>query len=74
MHTNFGGVLRKAEISETFVTREVGRLLPLADNPGGSRYCRGKVYQYFSLKYTFIIAVILFEIGSLVSGVSTAPD
>jgi len=22
MHTNFGGVLRKAEISETFVTRE----------------------------------------------------
>jgi len=23
MHTNFGGVLRKAEISETFVTREI---------------------------------------------------
>ncbi|KAL8788425.1 MAG: hypothetical protein Q9195_007304 [Heterodermia aff. obscurata] len=30
----------------------------------------GKVYQYFPLKYTFILAVFVFEIGSLVAGVA----
>ena len=30
--------------------------------------CRGKVYQYFSLKYTFMLAVFLFELGSLLAG------
>lgn len=31
---------------------------------------RGKIYQYFSLKYTFILAVFLLEIGSLIAGTS----
>lgn len=30
----------------------------------------GKVYQYFPLKYTFILAVFIFEIGSLIAGVA----
>ncbi|CAD6582685.1 MAG: hypothetical protein ASARMPRED_001033 [Alectoria sarmentosa] len=34
----------------------------------------GKVYQYFSLKYTFILAVFIFEIGSLLAGVCTATN
>ena len=33
---------------------------------------RGKVYQYFSIKYTFILAVFLFEIGSLIAGMYAA--
>ncbi|KAL8933075.1 MAG: hypothetical protein Q9216_006533 [Gyalolechia sp. 2 TL-2023] len=30
----------------------------------------GKAYQYFPLKYTFILAVFIFEVGSLVAGVA----
>ncbi|MCJ1314111.1 hypothetical protein MMC25_007791 [Agyrium rufum] len=30
----------------------------------------GKVYQYFSLKYTFMVGIFLFELGSLLSGVA----
>lgn len=28
----------------------------------------GKAYRYFSLKYTFLVSVFLFEIGSLICG------
>ena len=34
---------------------------------------RGKLYQYFSLKYAFILATFVFEIGSLVAGGSRFP-
>lgn len=37
---------------------------------GGFQCSWGKVYRFFPLKYTFITAVMLFEIGSLVCGVS----
>ena len=30
----------------------------------------GKAFKYFDLKYTFILAVFIFEIGSLVCGVA----
>ncbi|KAL9597090.1 MAG: hypothetical protein Q9219_005373 [cf. Caloplaca sp. 3 TL-2023] len=30
----------------------------------------GKAYQYFSVKYTFILAVFIFEIGSLLAGIA----
>lgn len=32
----------------------------------------GKVYQFFSLKWTFLGAIALFELGSLICG--TAPN
>jgi len=39
MHTNFGGVLRKAEISETFVTREVRNAQVISWREHTSRQC-----------------------------------
>lgn len=30
----------------------------------------GKLYQYFNLKYTFLVAIGLFEVGSLICGVA----
>ncbi|KAF1935227.1 aflatoxin efflux pump [Clathrospora elynae] len=30
----------------------------------------GKTYQYFPLKYTFMLAVFIFEVGSLVAGIA----
>jgi MFS family permease len=37
---------------------------------GGFQSSWGKAYKYFSIKYTFLVCVLLFELGSLVCGVA----
>ncbi|KAF2678700.1 MFS gliotoxin efflux transporter glia [Lentithecium fluviatile CBS 122367] len=37
---------------------------------GGLEAAWGKVFKYFDLKYTFIVSIIIFEIGSLLCGVA----
>lgn len=37
---------------------------------GGFQSSWGKAYKYFSIKYTFLMCVFLFELGSLVCGVA----
>ena len=37
---------------------------------GGLEAAWGKVFKYFDLKYTFIVSVLIFEIGSLICGVA----
>lgn len=34
----------------------------------------GKIYKYFSLKYSYLTAIIIFEVGSLVCGVAPSSD
>ncbi len=41
---------------------------------GGSQPSWGKMYRYFPLKATFVVAVILFEIGSLVCAVAPSAN
>jgi MFS family permease len=31
----------------------------------------GKLYQYFSLKWTYLVFLFVFEVGSLICGVAT---
>ncbi|CAK7207725.1 hypothetical protein SEUCBS139899_010536 [Sporothrix eucalyptigena] len=37
---------------------------------GGFQSSWGKAYKYFSLKYTYLASIIIFELGSLICGVS----
>jgi MFS family permease len=37
---------------------------------GGLEAAWGKVYKYWDLKYTFLISIAIFEIGSLLCGVA----
>lgn len=37
---------------------------------GGLEAAWGKVFKYFDLKYTFIVSVLIFEVGSLICGVA----
>lgn len=37
---------------------------------GGLEAAWGKVFKYFDLKYTFIVSIIIFEVGSLLCGVA----
>lgn len=37
---------------------------------GGFQSAWGKAYQYFPLKFTFIVAIVVFEVGSLLCGVA----
>jgi MFS transporter, DHA2 family, glioxin efflux transporter len=37
---------------------------------GASQTSAGKIYKYFNLKWSFIISMIIFEIGSLICGVA----
>ncbi|EFX06554.1 efflux pump antibiotic resistance protein [Grosmannia clavigera kw1407] len=37
---------------------------------GGFQSSWGKAYKYFSLKYTYLTSIVIFEIGSLVCGVA----
>lgn len=38
---------------------------------GGFQAAWGKVYKYFPLKISFLISIVLFEIGSLICGMQT---
>ncbi len=40
---------------------------------GGFQSTWGKLYKYFSLKIYFIVAIALFELGSLICGVAPNP-
>lgn len=37
---------------------------------GGFQSTWGKTYRYFPLKTTFLLSVVVFEIGSLICGVA----
>lgn len=37
---------------------------------GGFQTTWGKAYKYFSLKYTFLLSIGIFELGSLICGVA----
>ncbi|KAF2258393.1 MFS gliotoxin efflux transporter glia [Lojkania enalia] len=37
---------------------------------GGLEAAWGKVFKYFDLKYTFIVSILIFEVGSLICGVA----
>ena len=37
---------------------------------GGFQSSWGKAYKYFSIKYTFLLCVFIFEVGSLICGVA----
>ena len=37
---------------------------------GGLEASWGKVYKFFDLKWTFIVSIVIFEIGSLLCGVA----
>ncbi|KAJ9150196.1 Efflux pump antibiotic resistance protein [Pleurostoma richardsiae] len=41
---------------------------------GGSQPSWGKIYRYFTLKTTFLVAVLLFEVGSLICGVAPSAN
>lgn len=41
---------------------------------GGSQPSWGKVYRYFPLKITFLVALFIFELGSLVCGVAPSAN
>jgi MFS family permease len=40
---------------------------------GGFQATWGKAFKYFSLKYFFIGAIVIFEVGSLICGVAQDP-
>lgn len=37
---------------------------------GATQTSAGKIYKYFSLKWTFVVSMVIFEVGSLVCGVA----
>lgn len=39
---------------------------------GGFQAAWGKIYKYFPLKLSFLISIVLFEIGSLICGRQTS--
>ncbi|KIV94475.1 hypothetical protein PV10_02240 [Exophiala mesophila] len=37
---------------------------------GGSQTSAGKIYKYFNLKWSFLVSMLIFEVGSLICGVA----
>ena len=37
---------------------------------GATQTAAGKIYQYFNLKWSFLVSMLIFEVGSLICGVA----